>query len=582
MTPVYFKECFGWLHWARGGCGVVICPAYGVEELCTHRFMRHLAEQLSAAGMPVLRFDYHGTGNSKGSDQDPDRVVHWLTSIKQAIACLKKETGVSEVALVGLRLGALLAAEVAQQSDEIEKLVLLAPVSSGKSYVRETRALAMVMDTERVAGNLDARSAGKSDGMEVAGFQLSAATIESMQKLEFPLLSKVRAQNVLIMGRPNVAADALMADKLRSSDCMVTHMEFRGFAEMQWDTSFASLPHDAFDPVVHWLVRNESPANCAQSVSISPARLEGDGWIEEAVQFGESQRLFGVLCQSDQSNLNKSYNQVVLFINHGANHHVGWARMHVMLGRRFARRSVDSLRMDISGVGDSPARPGYEENMLYARHSQYDVYAAIDWLVERGYQTITIVGHCAGAHLGFYTTLYDARVKGLVMLNMQRFFWVRGASLAVASRNGFRSSNWYQSRVFDPQVWRRLVAGEVNLGGIIVAMAKRVMARLKGFTEYFVAPVLGKESKSRKVVRWFRELSERGTRVLLVYSYDDAGLDEIAVHAGLHANRLTKLPNVKFHMLDGADHNLTPAWTREKYADLLEEFLTDEGGITAK
>jgi pimeloyl-ACP methyl ester carboxylesterase len=275
----------------------------------------------------------------------------------------------------------------------------------------------------------------------------------------------------------------------------------------------------------------------------------------------------------------KPANQVVLFINHGANHHIGWARMHVMLGRRFALRGIDSLRIDISGVGDSPARSDYEENMLYARHSQQDVRAAIDWLVEQGYRTITIVGHCAGAYLGFYSTLFDARVNRLVMLNIQRFFWVRGTSLAVASRKGVRSTDWYRSMLLEPQIWRRLMTAEVNVGGIVTVLTGRFMARMWSVIEGVAGVFIGKESNGHKVVRWFRELSERGAHVFLVYSADDAGLDEVAVHAGSYARKVRKFPNVKFHILDGADHNLTPAWTREIYADLLEKFLTDANGM---
>ena len=71
MIPVVFDGCFGWLHPAAGNRGVVLCAPHGYEELCVHRQWASLAERLAAAGLPTLRFDYRGTGNSVGDDEEP-------------------------------------------------------------------------------------------------------------------------------------------------------------------------------------------------------------------------------------------------------------------------------------------------------------------------------------------------------------------------------------------------------------------------------------------------------------------------------------------------------------------------------
>src|SRR5690242_11486928 len=90
--PVYFgpseRPLFGWLHDAErapgASLGLVICSPFGDEAIRTQRTIRHLAEDAARAGIPALRFDYDGAGDSAGNDLDSDRVHAWLRSIRFA------------------------------------------------------------------------------------------------------------------------------------------------------------------------------------------------------------------------------------------------------------------------------------------------------------------------------------------------------------------------------------------------------------------------------------------------------------------------------------------------------------------
>src|SRR6185503_1733215 len=151
--PLYIGDgngaCFGWIHEdpqaAARDTVAVICAPGGYEYTRAHRTLRHLADRFARAGIPALRFDYHGTGNSAGDDFEPDRLATWIGNVAEAVASARKATGCDRVYLVGVRLGATLAA-LASRQVSVDDLVLWNPAVSGKGYVREMQAIAMSVE----------------------------------------------------------------------------------------------------------------------------------------------------------------------------------------------------------------------------------------------------------------------------------------------------------------------------------------------------------------------------------------------------------------------------------------------------
>lgn len=130
---------FGMLHTAEhtadAGMGWVFCHPFAEEKLWSHRVFVGTARELAAKGMPVLRFDYRGYGDSDGQFDDFTLADH-VDDIRAAIAELRaRAPGIERVGLLGLRYGASLAVLVTADDPSVERLVLWDPVVDMEQYL---------------------------------------------------------------------------------------------------------------------------------------------------------------------------------------------------------------------------------------------------------------------------------------------------------------------------------------------------------------------------------------------------------------------------------------------------------------
>ena len=101
-----------------------------------HSAFLRLASLLSQASFHVFRFDYFGTGDSAGEMWEAN-TAQWKADIRAASCELKDMAGCRELSIVGVRLGAALAAEVATEGLHVKHLVLWDPVVNGKTHIKE-------------------------------------------------------------------------------------------------------------------------------------------------------------------------------------------------------------------------------------------------------------------------------------------------------------------------------------------------------------------------------------------------------------------------------------------------------------
>ena len=141
----YFKnktyKLFGCLHKPekserQNGVGLVICSPFADEKLWSHRVIVSFARYLSDHGFFVFRFDYMGHGDSEGSFEDSN-IQTRLSDIKCAIDIIKEKSQIHKVGLLGLRLGATLAALCAEDKVCPNFMVLWEPIINVDKYLKQ-------------------------------------------------------------------------------------------------------------------------------------------------------------------------------------------------------------------------------------------------------------------------------------------------------------------------------------------------------------------------------------------------------------------------------------------------------------
>ncbi|KAA0687878.1 alpha/beta fold hydrolase [Azospirillum brasilense] len=522
---------------------------------------------MAETGLPVLRFDYPGTGNSVGGEGDPGRLEAWLGGIRAAAAHLRAVTGVEEVALVGLRLGGLLGATAARAAGA-DALALLAPFPSGRAFLQELRAVALL--AERPA---DASPAVGPEGIDSAGFRLSPETAEALRALDLTRMTEAPARRVLILNRPEGRASAL-AERFRALGAAVEEAPFPDHARLMSSVQHAVLDCSAFGRVAAWLARDMAPAGPGRAVEAPAPRLELAGAVERPLRFGPGTALFGILCEPANALAERP---AVLLLNSGATPHTGTGRMSVRLARRLAARGIASLRMDLGGLGDSASKPGRRDGLIYCRDMVEDARAGLEALAAAGHGAAVVVGLCAGAAVALRVALADPRVVGLALVNPGRFVLGDGVTQEEAIGSAVKPAAAYLPRLTEPAVWRAILRQDRKASRVARALSERAARRLRIGAGRLRAGLMGRGYARDDVLHAFQTLADRGVRTLMVYSEGDVTLGELEAQAGVDGGRLRRMGGLWMERLAGADHSLMERAARERFAGLLDDLLDRVG-----
>jgi alpha-beta hydrolase superfamily lysophospholipase len=568
-------QLFGWLHMPESAENsgtpkntvAILCNPIGFEFVHSYRSMRHLADRLAFAGIPAVRFDYHGTGDSPGSDSDPDRVQAWKRSIGSAIRFATEATGCNQVCLIGIHMGATLAALVSTEQ-EIDLLVLWNPVVSGRRYVREMQVIAATASREGASGD---------GAIESAGFLISKETAEHLKKINLLDQQPKIKKGTLILHRDDLELDRALGERLRTLDLATDERTLPGYAQMMAEPQFTEVPETALDSIAEWVCAKSLPASAWKGFSNSEetskeavSMLHSTEW---SCSFAGEQKLFGILNSAGETATQAIDTPVVVMLNAGSVHHVGPNRLYVSLARALASEGIPSFRVDIRGLGDSVRPRAAKENHPYPDTAVEDTRLAVSFLRERfGYRRFVLLGLCSGAHTAFHAGIEledfesDAGIADIILINPLTYRWVEGMTLETTTRH-FQEVAYYQRSFFNPESWKKLLKGKVDVrypARVLLRQGTRVMANV------FV------QNADPHLAQNLARLFARGRTLSLFVASQDPGFTILSAGAKASVKRAIRAKKIRTRFIENADHTFTELSPRN---ELIQGLLSHIGQL---
>lgn len=237
VEPLFLRGTAGFLFALHvrtespGDRGVVLLPPFAEEMNRARRMLRLQATALAEAGITALLLDPFGTGDSAGDFADAGWET-WVADVRIAADALITR-GCGRVGLLGLRLGATLAAAAAPTlASPCFATVFLQPVVRGRSHLTEFLRVRTMPGALNRDGPMtlemirDRLAAGKT--VEAAGYDVTprlAAALDALElaTLAHPALGRVTwLELVLDPGLPLSAAGARCADAWMAGGLAVT------------------------------------------------------------------------------------------------------------------------------------------------------------------------------------------------------------------------------------------------------------------------------------------------------------------------------------------------------------------------
>jgi alpha-beta hydrolase superfamily lysophospholipase len=578
--PLYFgpeaRPLFGCLHRAPAPArlGLVICNPFGYEAICSYRVLRHFAEATAAAGVPTLRFDYDGTGNSAGHDREPERLASWVASVGHAIESLRAQSGVDRVALLGVRLGALIAALAASRRGDVDSLVAIAPVIAGKAHVRELRALQMslvLMPTP--PGVVD------EEGVQQAlGFPLTAATKAELSATDLARLERAPAPAVLLLERDDLPADEAWPQHLAALGVGVDRRRLPGYVEMVLGAESSKVPAEMVRATTEWLgaraagLAGETSRAAASPPAPAASRRARFGDVVESAQLlGEGGSLFGVLSTPASPPATR---RGLLLLNAGAIHQIGPNRLYVALARRWAALGHAVLRLDVAGIGDSLPSPGRPENVVYTDDASDDVRQGLAFLRQQpGVTEVHALGLCSGGYNAFKAAVAGVPLDGVLLINPLTFFYKREVPLAETEDKAAFEANRYLRRLRDLDAWKKMLAGGIDLRMAGRTLARFLRDRLRGRALELARRAGLKVGDD--LVGELTTIIDKRIRLRFVFSAGDPGIGLLRTHGGPIVEKLRRDGALSIEIIEGPDHTFTPLWSHPVLTSTLGAHFDD-------
>lgn len=116
--------------------GLLIVPPLFHEQLRSRRLLTEIAVRLAASGIPCLRFDYYGSGDSEGGGEEMD-FGSMRDDVEVAADALRSMAGVDRLGALAVRAGMLPLASWLGAGGDAQCVVMWEPIVDGPGWLAE-------------------------------------------------------------------------------------------------------------------------------------------------------------------------------------------------------------------------------------------------------------------------------------------------------------------------------------------------------------------------------------------------------------------------------------------------------------
>lgn len=222
---------------------------------------------------------------------------------------------------------------------------------------------------------------------------------------------------------------------------------------------------------------------------------------ERPVMIGADRNLMGILCEPDAPwSANRP---AMIMLNAGLIHRVGPNRLHVRLARQLADRGFLSLRLDLSGRGDSDPR---RDGLSFAESGRVEAAEAMRYLEEtKGVRRFVLLGICSGATAAAEVAHDNDRVAGAVI--------IEGGAYPTA--RFYR--RYYIKRFFRARTWWNMITGTNAMGRRLRRLLGRAAPPAANDGE-MVSGIAIPELTKMAVAAALQQMADRDVELLAVFS----------------------------------------------------------------
>lgn len=552
----------------QADAAVLLVSPWGFEDMSVRAFYRVMAENLAARGAASLRFDLPGTGDS-AEIPEAATLDTWLTAVEAAAAELTRLAGVSNIILAGHGLGATLALLAETRIDNLAGVALLAPVVSGRIYARET-----ALWWKMIAADLGLASGfTETQALTIAGMTMPEEIAGAIRKLRESDLGLTRPLPVLAVCRKGRDGDEALAAKLEQTGAAVTRHPYDGFDALVVNPLISRVPLGVANALAEWVAGVAPKIKSRRAPDLAPSTsLAGEGYRETGLRFAEG-TLVGTLCEP----LSKPQGAPVLLVSTSYDRASAWANTGARMARALARCGIVTLRFDAAGVADSPPQPNDPQEVLYSAALDRDVKAALEELRTRTGRAPVIAGRCSGGYHAFKAGLEEADVAGIAVINSYAFVWDSRKEVSEALNAVARPLGDYSKRAMNPETFRRILRGEVNLKAASFAIISQIAKRLYNRVEPMLGNLAAGNRLKSDIRAAFQTFADRNVPVLLAYGDNDPGLEQSRMVFGADLSGLKRFENTRYVSLGDADHNVTVPEAQETVIEEIARVALNAG-----